>query len=350
LPLGLLLFRGKQLADVSGDDFTVESTGELPPDPPSTPDVPAELPDTSTEPAPGDEEIPPAAAASAEPEAKPAGERNPDGTFKKAKKDPQARIDHVTWEREEARREAQAARAEAEDLKRRISAYEASQRQPASPQGQPRGTADPTDPEPNPEDTAKYPEGQYDRQYLKDQARWEARDEFRKQSQAAAQRAYAQQRQQHQAQREASYGERMQAVLSTDPQFIERLHPMVQELRPTSRLQSGETPNQLNDLAEEMLDSPHVAQLQQHFSDHLDDLRRFASLPTRRALLQEFTKLETRFEAAPAGSAPKTPVLSQAKPPIRPVGSAPPAVEDEGSDDEPFEVFVKRENARARRR
>jgi hypothetical protein len=54
-----------------------------------------------------------------------AQDREPDGTFKKGgKKDPQSRIAHVTWEREEARRQAAAEKAQREQLEARLQELE----------------------------------------------------------------------------------------------------------------------------------------------------------------------------------------------------------------------------------
>jgi hypothetical protein len=326
---------------VEVDDFTVETTGESGEQAAPPSDIlPAEPPvETPTEPAPDDTPEAAEARPATLPTHAPSTERNPDGTFKaKGKKDPQARIDHVTWEREEARREAARLKAELDALRAAQPATQEPPREPSRPAPQPAG--DPTDPEPQ--------EAQFDDygKFVKAQARWEARQEFREQSRIAAQRAFVAQREQRQHQRLSSYAERMAAVATADPEFFTRLHPEVANLRPTSLLEPGQAPSPLNDLADEVLDSPHAALLLQHFSDHPDDLRRFQALRTRKDLLREFTKLETRVETASAGSVPTTPVLSQAKPPIKPVGSAPPTVEDDGSDDEPLERFVMRENAK----
>jgi hypothetical protein len=134
--------------------------------------------------------------------------------------------------------------------------------------------------------------------------------------------------------------------MTVDPQFLEHLHPAVANLKPTSQLGQGEQPSPLSDLAEELIDSPHTAPLLQYFSEHPDDLRRFAGLTSRRALLQEFTKLETRFETASAGSVAKTPAISQAKAPIRPVGSAPSASDESPGEDSSFDEYVRYWNAK----
>lgn len=65
-------------------------------------------------------------------------------------------------------------RSEADYWKRRAEELERAPRQETTPQ-QPNPAAD--DPEPDPADTTKYPEGQFDRAFIRDQARWAARQE-----------------------------------------------------------------------------------------------------------------------------------------------------------------------------
>jgi hypothetical protein len=63
--------------------------------------------------------------------------------------------------------------------------------------------------------------------------------------------------------------------------------------------------------------------------------------------IREMGKLEARLDAAlPTGSASKAPIISQAKPPLKPVSGSP-VVSDERADedDEPFEKFFKKGNA-----
>lgn len=330
-------------SDVIPDTFTVETSGLGEPPLEGAPEpIPEPEPDSA-----------PAPAGETTPEPPPTPDRNPDGTFKstKGKKDPQARIDHVTWEREEARREATRERERREAVERELEAYR-------------RGTGPAPSPAPSPTRPVTQAEWQrykampdaprsdsfesYD-DYTAALSLFIADKRFEERVAAAQHHRERVDRDEQQHQRLTAYAERMGTVLASDPQFLERLSPEVANLRPTSHLDPSQSPTPLSDLAEEVLDSPHAGALLRHFSDHPDDLRRFAGLKTRKELLREFTKLETRFDAAPSGSAPSPPALSTAKPPIKPVGSAPPAVEDEGSDEEPLSVFITRENAKLAR-
>ena len=160
-------------------------------------------------------------------------------------------------------------------------------------------------------------------------------------SQQHARAEYAEQ------QRFGSYAQKVDAVLQRDPQWLDRISPEVLALKPFSRLAPGERPGPLNALAEEIIDSPHTVALLQHFTAHPDDLQRFQTLRPRE-LTREVARLEARYDAAPAqGSASSAPAISQAHPPIQPVSGAPPMPSDaEGSDGEPVERFIERENAR----
>ena len=89
--------------------------------------------------------------------------------------------------------------------------------------------------------------------------------------------------------------------------------------------------------------------LVEHLSDP-KEFQRLATLPPTQ-VVRELAKVEARLgAAAPSerGAAPR-PTASQARPPITPLGTTPHAAADDGSDDEPVEAFIRRENTKDRK-
>lgn len=246
-------------------------------------------------------------------------ERDEQGKFK-PKKSAQRRIDQAIYEREEARREAAALREE-------IARFRAQQAPPATataPASQPQATAQPpaeqADPQPDATDLAKYPDGPWDPRFQADMARWGARQEVRA-FQQEQQRLAQQQAAQHSAQsRMRVFAERLDAGAQADPTFIQALSPEVQNLRPAMSLAPNEQPTGATAMADALLESEQPARLARYLSEHPDDFRRLAALHPMLAM-REIGRIEARLDAAPAsGSASAAPSVSQAKPPIQPVG------------------------------
>jgi hypothetical protein len=112
------------------------------------------------------------------------------------------RIKAVLEDRGKERAEKEKERAEKEFWKRRAEELErgpAQPRQDAPPQAAAQPNAN--DPEPDPSDTTKYPEGQFDRAFIRDMGRWAARQETGQRFTEAETRA--QQARAHQAEVEA---------------------------------------------------------------------------------------------------------------------------------------------------
>ena len=239
--------------------------------------------------------------------------RDEQGRFK-PKKSAQRRIDEAIYQREEARRELAAAREQ-------LAAY---QRQQAAPQGRvEQGQYTPglaADPQPDPSDAARYPDGVWDQRFQADMARWGARQEVRayEQQQLQARAQQAVETEQQAIARE--FVSRMDAAAQADPQLAEPLAPHVQDLRPLMSLHPGEQPTGETAMADALLTSEQPARLAQYLSTHPDDFRRIAALHPTLAM-REIGRLEARLDTAPrAGSVPQAPSISQAKPPIQPVG------------------------------
>ena len=102
-------------------------------------------------------------------------------------------------------------------------------------------------------------------------------------------------------------------------------------------------------LADQWIDSDHAVALLEYVSDP-HAFQRLATLPPDQ-VIRTLARVEAGFAAAPGSSGPVAkPSASQAHPPIKPLGSAPRAPDaDDGSDDEPFESFLRRENAKDRK-
>lgn len=239
--------------------------------------------------------------------------RDDQGRFK-PKRSAQRRIDEAIYQREEARRELAAAREQ-------LAAY---QRQQAAPQGRvEQGQYTPglaADPQPDPSDATRYPDGVWDQRFQADMARWGARQEVRayEQQQLQARAQHAVETEQQSIVHE--FSSRMDAAAQVDPHLVTNLAPHVQNLRPLMSLRQGEQPTGETAMADALLTSEQPARLAQHLSEHPDDFRRIAALHPTLAM-REIGRLEARLDTAPrTGSVPQAPSISQAKPPIQPVG------------------------------
>ncbi len=253
----------------------------------------------------------------------PADEGAPVEAAPERRKNPQDRIAHVVWEREQARREAAA-------LREQLAALQAQVRDPQAPAPQPEAAerhqaapSDASDPPPL--------EDQFDTYagFVAAQARWAARQQYRELMEHAQQQAEAQHADALRHTRASTFAERMQAASQAEPELLTSLSPEVLNLRPAMSLQPGERPDGGTAVADALLESEQPQQLMRYLSDHPDDLRRLRALHPMLAM-REVGRLEARLDAAPSGSVSQ-PSLSQAKPPIQPVGrgaSVPPGARD----------------------
>lgn len=328
------------MESASLDDFTTDSApaaGEAPP----VSDAPAEsLPSHDAPPAelPDDAE-PDSTTGEPQSDAAPvqvASDRNPDGTFKPKAKEAYKRVQKVTWEREEAKREAA-------ELRARLEALEARQHTPAPAAPTPQATPD-GDPEPQEADFEVYGD------YVKKISEWQARQVFKAQQQQWQAQAQTASSEQFHAQRAQQFATRLQTATQADPTFLQTIHPAVLALRPSSSLQPGERATAMHAVADALIDSEVPDALMRHWTEHFDDdFRRLLTLHPIQ-VIREVGKLEARLGTAPAGSVPSSPVLSSAKPPIKPVGSAP-AIGDSGplgenaSFDDHLRDYAKRTKA-----
>lgn len=125
------------------------------------------------------------------------------------------------------------------------------------------------------------------------------------------------------ATRDDAFRSRVDQARAADPTFDTRVTPAITALAPIEAVvAAGKPVTSLNALATEFLENDLGPQLMVHFSEHPEDLQRFARLQPRQFLL-ELGKLETLLTPAlaPAAEPPKT--VSSAPEPPRTLGSRP---------------------------
>jgi hypothetical protein len=229
------------------------------------------------------------------------------------RKNPQERIAHVVWEREQARREAAALRQQLDALQQgRMAPEMPAPSAPTLPQAPPAPQAQVGDPPPSEEHYQTYAE------FVAATARWSARQQYLELLQHAQAQAEAQQTADIRQTRASAFAERMQAAEQAEPALLTGLAPEVLDLRPAMSLQPGESPDGGTAIADALLEMEHPQHVMRYLSDHPDDFRRIRALHPMLAM-REVGRIEARLDAASHGSASQ-PSLSQAKPPIQPVG------------------------------
>ena len=275
----------------------------------------------------------------------PVAEDKPAG--KKPRHDPQARIDQAIARQREAERRAD----DAERKAREIEARTPPRQDPAPPAA----------PEKFPDYAAylaQHPDASLE-------AWLDARDEWRdtKRETATRQQAEAARLEQTFTQRATSFSDQFAKAREADPAIESRINRDLLTVRPFSTLTAQDQaairaiPNPaerdrvafLCFLADQWIDSDHAVALVEHLSDP-KEFQRLATLPPTQ-VVRELAKVEARLGAAAPperGAAPR-PTASQARPPITPLGTTPHAAADDGSDDEPVEAFIRRENTKDRK-
>lgn len=221
----------------------------------------------------------------------------------KKKANADTRVQELLADRAAERLRAERAERELQDLKTK-SAPDA---KPAAPSPAPTG-------ETFPEFDAwlaQNPTGSYE-QYI--DARTDHRYELRSKTDAA-QREVMTRVEQSQA--------RVSEAVKADPTFATRISPEVAGLKPIEALRVDEPATALNALASEVMKSPITPVLMLHFSEHPEDLRRFAAIQTPYEFMREFGKLEGQLSSAPAKAAPAPKTQTDAPPPGTTLGSRP---------------------------
>jgi len=309
---------------VTADDITVESNTETAAEIRANFGVPEPVVEPPAPEEPEEPEVPEVPAP--EPEAASVEPPKIDKRTREGRKASiQAEIDELIATRHTTKRELEALQADLARLR--------ADHPPTPPAATPASDAS-SDPEPTPDRFETY------EQYVKAQAKWEARQEIQT-ALAAQQRAWeTQQAEQAEARRQQTWRDRLARVKAATPDWDARF--------------KAETPidKRVIPYLTNQEDGP---QLLLYLSEHPDLAQRLAGTETTPPLhpvdqIRELAKISARLEAATSGPAPGTPIASAAKPPIKPVGSSPQVTDqDDGSDDESVEQHIARENARERK-
>lgn len=203
------------------------------------------------------------------------------------------RVPVLLADRAKERERAEKAEARAAQLERELSAL----RHPAIPDAKPAvsSPAPADDPEPDPENVEKYPDGLYDRKFLKDQAAWEARSVVRAERTAALEAAKQQREEARVREQSRSWTERVNAAKAKYPDFEAKAFG-------PSPIEAG------SPIDVWIMESPQGADLLYHLHSNPDEVRRIAALPAVHQV-RELVKLETQLEPAPAKTITDAPAV-----------------------------------------
>jgi hypothetical protein len=303
--------------------------------------VPALTPPKPAEPPPTEPAKPAAAPVAATPEPKPAPVAEPP----KPRASIQARIDKAAAAQRDAERRA----TEAEN---RLRVLESGRNgtAPVAPSngasGAPQGYSgqDASDPEPTIEAWAKAhpddpdPYTSTNREY----AKWAARVEGRRM-------AYQQQQQFGFQQRMAKFQSKTEDFDKRKPGARAKLDPAM-----TSQIQWSTPVLQGNIIGDLLVDSDNPFDILEYLNDNRHEFQRLASLHPA-LVAMEIGKISGRLAAASSRPSPPPVIPSNAKPPIKPLGSSPVATAETPDDDddlseEGMNNFIRRGNAQDRKK
>jgi hypothetical protein len=302
------------------DDFTVESTDsaesmraalEMPAE-----TVPAPAPSEEPEPDPEPEPEPEAATA----EAKPA---------RVTKKDWQARVDKLTWQRGQVERERDALKAELEAAR---AAVQSKRDEPKA------ATTFPT----WEKWSADHPDQGYE-SYLDERADHRAEMKAEAKVAEALAKREAQDQERRATEKSQTVVERLDTLgRGAFADFREKFEELTEQGLQFSPTIAGIVAEELDG------ETPLGHKLAYHLATHPDDLRRLNALQPLTAARQIQKILDTLAPASRGSEAPAP--VSQAKPPVRPIGGSPAAVSvDDPGDDEDVDKYIARMNAKDRK-
>lgn len=194
------------------------------------------------------------------------------------------------------------------------------------------------DAEPDPSDAAKYPDGQFDRAFMKDLASWQTRQILREHDTRTTAT------QQHEsAVREvrakgAAQNAKVSAAFAADPTLKDKIDPAIGQLIPTIDLAPGEAPTFGNAVADWLFDTEHPVELALHLSDKAEQVRLSQLSPI--AFLREQGRIEAKIASEKAakvadgtakedeGETEPTPKITRAPDPGPRIGTRPMDVKD----------------------
>lgn len=197
--------------------------------------------------------------------------------------------------------------------------------------------------------------------FIDDLTDWKLEQRDAKQAEQTQRQAITQRHEQH----ATKFSERIAKAEETDPQFWTKIAPEIADLVPSTAYDPSQLRGAVDaarqgnpqaraflgrvGIADAIFDSEYSTELMAHFSANLQQFQRLSTLPPR-DLAREIGRLEGTFlrpAAASSGPAPKTPVISQAPAPIKPVGTtASTAERDPFSEDLDIDEHIRVMNAR----
>lgn len=205
---------------------------------------------------------------------------------------------------------------------------------PAAPPVAATQTTDAPDPEPDPSNTTTYPDGQFDRKFLKDQARWEARQEL--QAQAAKTREA-----ETSAQRRTDE-QKLAAELQAGAQQYETAKVAARAKYPDFDQVMGATTVQTSPVMNHaILTSPHSAEIAYHLATHPEDAQ---SILTETALMtdpRQMPLVRRTLEALVSHATPAPATQKPAPPPAPPRSAAPPPAQPVGGGSHAGEISIE---------
>lgn len=245
----------------------------------------------------------------------------------------QEEINTLVRQRGETQRERDRIASELESLRQERAKIAAMQQAPSQPMReamQPVPAAS-DDQEPSEDQFTDYAT------FVKAQAKWQAREAIRAFQQELRANEEKQREAQWHFQRDQSFAERLAEARTANPEFDTLVNREDIELSPP--------------MIDVIKDSPVAPQLMLHLAQFPDDAQRIQSLHPMLAY-GEMKKLEARVEfASQRSTGPSSaPMISQARPPIRPVGSAPSGTVDDPADMDFGPEYVRRMNTMERNR
>lgn len=287
-----------------------------------------------------------------------AGEKPVEEPAKKPRNDPQARIDQAIARQRDAERRADDAERRARDVEARATREPA--KEPVKAAIKPK-----TDEFPSfAAWVEQHPDANESDDPLRDYNKAHYAHMREQERQQEADQKVTEQNEQTFKVKAAAFSERLDKAIEADKEVLSRINPRLMQVRPYGQLTKADKDliRAIADpverdrvafecfLAEQWIDSDHAVPILEYLSDP-KEFQRLATLPPN-AVIRELAKREAGFTAAsPKDSGPvvESKPASKAQPPIKPLGGAPRVPDDEGSEEEPVESFIRRENSKDRK-
>lgn len=188
------------------------------------------------------------------------------------------------------------------DLRAEVASLKAQLEQQAKPRPERMTAPVVEDPEPDPSDTKKYPDGQFDKQFIKDLGAWSGRQAYREQDSQRQALTARDAKVQSFRDRAATSREKVQAAVKADPTFVDKIDPRLKDLRPSVDVPPGEPITFGNILADWICESDFPVEVLTHLSDPNETARLMALAPM--AFLREQGRIEASFKNAADTPAP----------------------------------------------